>query len=113
MKLTSKETDHFTIISIEGNITLEEAGTIKAFIEPLIKALEIKGIIINAANVEHIDSSGLGLIVSIYKTLTKFNKKFALSEMSSKTMEIFVLTRLNEKLVIVDSDDLAINQLNQ
>ncbi|MBT4290643.1 MAG: STAS domain-containing protein [Deltaproteobacteria bacterium] len=111
MILTSKETGNFTIVNIEGNIILEETETIKNFLEPLIETPEVKGIIINGSKVEYIDSSGLGLIVSMYKTLTKSNKKFALSELSAKTMEIFILTRLNEILIISDSDDNAIEQL--
>lgn len=112
MILTKKETGNFTIVNIEGNIILEETETIKTFLEPLIESPDVKGIIINGAKVDYIDSSGLGLIVSMYKTLTKSDKKFALSELSDKTMEIFILTRLNEILVISDSDEAAMKQLN-
>jgi len=111
MILTSKETGNFTIVNIEGNIILEETETIKTFLEPLIETPEIEGIILNGSKVDYIDSSGLGLIVSMYKTLTKSNKKFALSELSAKTMEIFILTRLNEILIISDSDEKAIEQI--
>ncbi len=113
MIITSKETEQFTIINIEGNIILEETEAIKTYLEPLIELPDIKGIIINGSKVDYIDSSGLGLIVSIYKTLTNSNKKFALAELSEKTMEIFILTRLNEILIISDSNEDAIEQLNQ
>jgi anti-sigma B factor antagonist len=112
MILTSKETGKFTIVNIEGNIILEETETIKTFIEPLIESPDINGIIINGSKVDYIDSSGLGLIVSMYKTLTKSDKKFALSEVSDKTMEIFILTRLNEILIISDSNEAAIERFN-
>ena len=111
MKLSRRQVENFTIIDIEGNIILEETESIKSYIEPLVESPEISQIIINGSKVEYIDSSGLGLIVSIYKTLTKANKKFALSALSNKTMEIFILTRLNEILIIADDDEDAMKQL--
>jgi anti-anti-sigma factor len=109
MEITDKLFDGIRVIYISGNIILEETNQMKDYIEKYIEDPDLKGIIINCRNIDYIDSSGLGLIVSVYKTLKKSDKYFALSSLDAKTMEIFVLTRLNEILVIADSDEAALN----
>ena len=77
-------------------------------VEKYIEDGENKGIILNCSKVKFIDSSGLGIIVSIYKTLIKRERKFALSCLDSKTMEIFTLTKLDKILTLAESDEAAI-----
>lgn len=102
----------FVIISVEGNIVLEETIALKEKVEEFIEDNNIKGIILNGKAVKFIDSSGLGLIVSIYKTLTKRDKKFGLSNLNTRTMEIFILTKLDKILTITDTDQEAIEALS-
>ena len=104
MKINSRVIDGVGIVYVSGNIVLEETNQLKAYMEPLTGKPDIKGLIVNCKKIDYIDSSGLGLIVSIYKKLNKF---FALTSLNSKTMEIFVLTRLHETLIIADTDDSA------
>ena len=108
MELSDRSQDSLKIVSIAGNIILEETEQIKNFVENLIENPAVKGIIINCEKVDYIDSSGLGLIVSVYKALKQSRRCFALTGLDSKTMEIFVLTRLNEILTITDTEDQAV-----
>ena len=112
MDLTDKTHETLKIISINGNIILEETTQMKNFIEDLIEMPEVTGIILNCENVDYIDSSGLGLIVSIYKTLKQSARSFALTGLDAKTMEIFILTRLNEILTITENEEQAIAACN-
>ena len=112
MEINSKVIDGVRIVYVSGNIILEETNKARAYLKQIIENPTLKGLIINCKKVEYIDSSGLGLIVSIYKTLKKRNKQFALSAMSNKAMEIFVLTRLNEILIIADSDESALESFH-
>ena len=107
MKINSRVIDGVGIVYVSGNIVLEETNQLKAYMEPLTGKPDIKGLIVNCKKIDYIDSSGLGLIVSIYKKLKELNKFFALTSLNSKTMEIFVLTRLHETLIIADTDDSA------
>jgi anti-sigma B factor antagonist len=106
-----KEKD-FIVLSVDGNIILEETATLKDKVEEFIENDDLAGIVLNCKNVKFIDSSGLGLIVSIYKTLTKRDKKFALTNLNQRTMEIFILTKLDKILTITETDEAAIEALS-
>jgi len=108
MKIEDKMDSNFAIISIEGNIVLEETAKLKSSVEGFIEDSNLKGIIMNCEDVHFIDSSGLGLIVSIYKTLLKGDRKFALTNLNDRTREIFILTKLDKILTITDSNSDAI-----
>ena len=108
MEIENQKKDKIVIVSISGNIVLEETARLKDEIELFIEESSVEGIIIDCKNVKFIDSSGLGLIVSIFKTLKKMNKNFALTALSEQAMEIFVLTKLNKILTIAESTETAI-----
>jgi anti-anti-sigma factor len=113
MDLTEKRAGDILILSVIGNIVLEDTTKLKEFVEAFIEDAAINGIIINCEKVNFIDSSGLGLIVSIYKTLKKMEKKFALTSLSDRTMEIFILTKLDNILTITKDDESALEVLNE
>lgn len=108
MELEDQRTDDYIIIAIDGNIVLEDTAKLKEHVELFIEDTTLNGIIIDCGKVKFIDSSGLGLIVSIYKTLNQMQKKFALAALSERTMEIFTLTKLDKILTITESPETAL-----
>jgi len=108
METKTQIIDNIRVISLEGNIVLEETAELREAMEPFIEDNKTDGIILNCEKVSFIDSSGLGLIVSIYKTLMKTNRKFALSCLSKKNEDVFILTKLNNVLTITDTDQEAL-----
>lgn len=108
MEISDKLVDQVRILYIDGNIILEETTQLKEYVEQYIEDPDLKGIVINCEKINYIDSSGLGLIVSIFKTLKKSEKHLALSCLSEKTMEIFILTKLDEIIMITPNDDQAL-----
>ena len=97
------------IISIEGNIALDGVNEAKEFLKPHVESDEIKGIVINFEKVNFIDSSGIGLIVSVFKTMQERSGSFAITNLSKKNEEIFTITRLNKILNIYPTEGEAIS----
>jgi len=95
------------VVTIEGNIALDGVNEAKAYLKPHLDNPEVKGLVINFEKVNFIDSSGIGLIVSIFKTMQQKQGKFALSNLSKKNEEIFSITRLNKILDIFSSAEEA------
>ena len=91
------------VVTIEGNIALDGVNEAKAYLKPHLDNPDVKGLVINFEKVNFIDSSGIGLIVSIFKTMQQKQGKFALSNLSKKNEEIFSITRLNKILDIFPS----------
>ena len=99
------------VIAIEGNIALDGVNEAKAYLKPHLENPDVRSIVINFEKVNFIDSSGIGLIVSIFKTMQQKEGRFALSNLSPKNMEIFSITRLNKILDIFNSESEALAKL--
>jgi anti-anti-sigma factor len=96
------------IVAIEGNIALDGVNEAKAFLRPHLENPEIRNVVINFEKVNFIDSSGIGLIVSIFKTMQQKEGKLALTNLSQKNLEIFTITRLNKILEIFPTEQEAL-----
>jgi stage II sporulation protein AA (anti-sigma F factor antagonist) len=99
------------IVAIEGNIALDGVNEAKAFLRPHLENPAIRNLVINFDKVNFIDSSGIGLIVSIFKTIQQKQGKLALTNLSQKNLEIFTITRLNKILDIFSTEQEALGKL--
>ena len=104
MEFSHRVDKNICVVSVEGNIALDGVNEAKDYLKPLLDDAAIKGILINFEKVNFIDSSGIGLIVSLFKTLQQKEAKFGLSNLSKKNEEIFTITRLNKILDIYGSE---------
>jgi len=111
MVLTHRMDKNICVVSIEGNIALDGVNEAKIYLKPHLENASIKGILFNFGKVNFIDSSGIGLIVSIYKTLQQREAKFGLCELSKKNEEIFTITRLNKILDIFPNEGDALKAM--
>ena len=109
MKITNQMDNQFGILSIEGDIISQTVAELKDYFETYVEKEDIKGIILNCEKAEYIDSAGLGLIASFYKTLMKLNKKFAIASVNTRMMESFTLTNLNNIFTITEDIQSALD----
>ncbi len=100
------------VVSIEGNIALDGVNEAKTFLKPHLENPAVRSLLINFEKVNFIDSSGIGLIVSIFKTMQQKEGKLALTNLSQKNMEIFTITRLNKILDIYTTEAEALQKLH-
>ncbi len=103
MKITSQMENQIGILSIEGDIISQTVAELKTCFETYIEKEDLKGIILDCEKAEYIDSAGLGLIASFYKTLMNLKKKFAISSVNKRIMESFTLTNLNNIFTITQN----------
>ncbi len=100
MKIKEEKIDAITVIYAEGYLADEWGNETQNMLSPLIEDPDCKGMILDLEAVPYIDSSGLGIIVSIHKTLSKHSKKFVLSNINTSVKELLILTRLDNILLI-------------
>lgn len=70
-----------------------------------------KMVILNLSKVEFIDSSGLGSLISVLKSLTNSQGKIAICEAQDPVIKVFTLTRLNQVFQFFPQEQAAINSL--
>ncbi|HUJ75808.1 MAG TPA: STAS domain-containing protein [bacterium] len=103
--------DGTCIVAIDGNIALDGVNEAKVFLKPHLDNPEVRAMVMNFEKVNFIDSSGIGLIVSIFKAMQHKEGKLALSNLSPKNMEIFSITRLNKILDIYPTEAEAVAKM--
>jgi anti-sigma B factor antagonist len=94
MTITTREVSHVTIVDLTGRITLgDETGQLRDTVRELIAAGK-KKIILNLAQVDYIDSSGVGELVSSYTTVRNSGGELKLLSLSKKVHDILNVTKL-------------------
>ena len=82
MTITTREVSHVTIVDIRGRITLgDETGNLRDAVRNLI-ATDKKKIVLNLAQVDYIDSSGVGELVSSFTTVRNSGGELKLLSLS-------------------------------
>lgn len=94
MTITTREVSHVTIVDINGRITLgSETEALRATIRNLI-AEGKKKIVLNLAQVDYIDSSGVGELVSSFTAVRNAGGDLKLLSLTKKVHDVLNVTKL-------------------
>jgi anti-sigma B factor antagonist len=108
LTIASREVDGVTVLDLSGRITLGE-GSVQ--LRDAVRGLIGKGqknILLNLADVNYIDSSGLGELVSAYTSLKNQGAGLKLLKLTQKVHDILQLTKLYTVFDIYDDEAAAI-----
>jgi anti-sigma B factor antagonist len=93
---TPREADGITIVDITGRITLGEGNLIlREIIDDLVGKGK-KKVVLNLADVDFIDSAGMGELVKSYTTLRKQGGQLKLMNLQDKVQNLLKLTSLTQ-----------------
>jgi anti-sigma B factor antagonist len=108
MKIETRTIGDVRILDCSGKITLGE-GTmaVRNTVRDILKN-EGKKIILNLADVNYIDSSGIGELVSTYTTVTNNGGKLVLLSLTKKIQELLTITKLLTVFQVYDSEQAAL-----
>lgn len=112
MEISNKTIGNAVIVSIEGSIAANETSNVKTYFDELLQITTVNGFILNCEKVTYIDSSGLNLVVSIFKAISEQSQRLILCAVNPRVMEVFLLTKLNKILTFTDTEESAIEQLS-
>ncbi len=108
MTIASRQVGGVAVLDLSGKITLGE-GSVQ--IRDAIRGLIGKGqksILLNLGNVNYIDSSGLGELVSAYTTAKNQGAALKLLKLTKKVHDLLQLTKLYTVFDIFDDEAVAI-----
>jgi len=102
-----------TIVDISGRIILgDESAALRDLIGDLLRKGDRK-IILDLADVTHVDSSGLGALVSSCATVRREGGDLKLVKLSDKVDDLMEVTRLYTVFDISDNEDEAIRSFDR
>jgi anti-sigma B factor antagonist len=108
LEIKQREREGVAILDLEGRLTLGEASELRERVRELCGAGQ-KNIILNLANVEYIDSTGLGAMVISFTTLQKAGGTLKLLNLTDRNVELLVLTKLYTVFEVFRDEQDAVN----
>jgi anti-sigma B factor antagonist len=111
MKIETRTIGDVRVLDCSGKITLGE-GTmaVRNTVRDILKN-NGKKIILNLADVNYIDSSGIGELVSTYTTVTNNGGQLKLLNLTKKIQELLAITKLLTVFQVFEDEQSALNSL--
>ena len=106
-----KANPHISVIDIQGEINaFAENALMDAYTQATSQGA--KQIVLNFSNLAYMNSSGIGLLVTLLIRANRQKQRLVACGLSEHYQQIFELTRLNEAIVIYPSEVDALAALN-
>jgi anti-sigma B factor antagonist len=113
MKYSTREVDGVAILDLSGRITLGEGSvTLRDAVKDVL-AKGSKNILLNLKDVDYIDSSGLGELVSAYTTVKNQGGELKLLHLTAKVHDLLQITKLYTVFDIKDDEASAIGSFTR
>jgi anti-sigma B factor antagonist len=108
MQIAERKVGGITIVDVTGRIVANDSpGRLKDKVTSLIFQGE-KQIVLNLANVNYVDSSGLGEMVACHGTAVRGGGVVKLANTGKRIQDLLVMTKLLTVFESHDSEDAAI-----
>jgi anti-sigma B factor antagonist len=107
--INEREVEGILILDLQGRLVAgDSAGALR---ERGHKAAggENRNLVLNMRGVDYIDSSGLGTLVAAHSTLEKAGGGMALMNLSKRSAELLILTKLATVFRIFDDEKAAVD----
>jgi anti-sigma B factor antagonist len=104
-----REVEGILILDLQGRLVAgEAAGALRERGNHAANA-ESRNMVLNMQGVDYIDSSGLGTLVAAHSTLGKAGGGMALMNLSKRSAELLILTKLATVFRIFDDEKAAVD----
>jgi len=113
MTTSTRQVGGVTVVDISGRIVLgEESAALRDLVCDLLSKGH-KKILFNLADVNYIDSSGLGHLVSAFTSVRKQQGELKLLNLTNKVQDVMQITRLYTVFDIMDDESVAVKSFDQ
>jgi anti-sigma B factor antagonist len=109
LDIQQREREGIILLDLKGRITVGKEAT--AFREAIsgLSAAGSKNLVLNLADVDYIDSTGLGALVIVATTLRKNGGNVKLLNLNRRNIELLVMTKLATVFEIFNDEQDAVN----
>jgi anti-sigma B factor antagonist len=113
MTTSTRQVGGVTIVDMRGRIVLgEESAALRELVCDLLSKGH-KKILLNLRDVNYIDSSGLGNLVSAFASVRKQEGELKLLNLTNKVHDVMQITRLYTVFDILEDEALAVKSFGQ
>jgi len=109
---STRQSDGITIVDLKGRITLGEGSvTLRDMVHDLLSKGQ-KRILLNLGDVNYIDSSGIGELVSAFTAAKKQDGEVKLLNLSKRVHDLLQVTKLYTVFDVKDDEGLAVESFS-
>jgi anti-sigma B factor antagonist len=110
MSFSIEQLDGITVVDVDGELTVTNRGELK---ERVLGRLEDgdRSFVIDFAKTGYIDSSGLGVLVSLSKRIREQRGRLRLAGLNGDLTTLFELTKLDTLFQITETRAAALREL--
>jgi anti-sigma B factor antagonist len=112
MEISRRKVDGVVVIDIVGRIVLGEGGRLREIVAEALVSGE-KKLLLNLAEVNYIDSTGLGELISAHTSVKNHGGKVQFLKLTHKVRDLLQITKLYTVLDIKDDEAEAIASMNR
>jgi len=113
MKSSTRQMDGVTILDLSGRITLGEGSVVLRDTVRDILGKGNKKILLNLGEVNYIDSSGIGELVSAFTTVRKEGGELKLLNLTKKVHDLLQITKLYTVFDVKDDETAAVKSFGK
>jgi anti-sigma B factor antagonist len=95
--IDQQENDEEYVIYLSGELDLSVAPQLRSALESVVNQVE-KSLILNLKGLKYIDSTGIGIIISVLKIRDELKAGFTVREIPPAIKRLFDLTGISEYL---------------
>ena len=108
LRITDRDLNGVSVLDMDGRIVLgDETSALRERFKTLMAAGK-KKIVLNLANVNYIDSAGIGTLVALFNNARSQGATLKLANLGSKSKEVLQIARLMTFFEVFDSDSAAV-----
>jgi anti-sigma B factor antagonist len=112
MQIVERSAGNVKVLDLTGQITFTQGDQqLKDKINSLVHQGH-KNILVNLGNVTHVDSAGLGELVSAFTTVTRAGGSMKLVGLTKRLHDLLAITKLLTVFDTFDSEPEALKQFN-
>ena len=110
---STRQSDDITIVDLKGRITLGEgSATVRDTVHDLLSKGQ-KRILLNLRDVNYIDSSGIGELVSAFTAAKKEGGELKLLNLTKKIHDLLQITKLYTVFDVKEDEALAVESFGK
>ncbi|EPZ48910.1 anti-sigma F factor antagonist [Alicyclobacillus acidoterrestris] len=108
MPVNSRYENGVLVISLQGELDHHAVEKIRDDIEAQLAKTDYQGLVMSFRNIEFMDSSGLGLILGRFRSISQHGGQMALCEVGPSLKKLFEMSGLLKVLPLYEAEDLAV-----
>lgn len=97
------------IISLQGELDHHGVEQIRDEIESQLEQGQYQGLVMSFRSIDFMDSSGLGLILGRFRSVSQHGGKMVLCEVNASLRRLFEMSGLLKVLAVYETEDTAIS----